>query len=289
MTLISVLLAIAADRLLGQQHDYRNYRYFLDYADWMRVHMSGRLGHEMAELLLVLAPLWLVVGLGQYWISDWLLGLIGLLFYAAVLLYCLGPRDLAVDVDSWCDACDAGDRSLRQLAAGRLLGGEETLREASEHRRQIADAVLVSANDRLFAVLFWFVLLGPVGAVLYRSVSVLYQDRHRRQPFEDSLTWLYSTLIWLPARLVAVGYALSGHFDAAIDGWRRPGHDHLRGVEASERLLAATGSGALGAVESEGDASAAQSEARAAMRLVWRTLTIWLVVIALLTLAGWAG
>jgi AmpE protein len=286
MTLISVLLSIAADRLLTHLHEYRHYDYFIHYVEWMRTRISAPAWDHILGLLIVLLPLWLAVGWLQYGISDWLFGLVGLLFYISVLLYCLGPRDLAVDVDNWCEVCDSSDSDLRKRAAGRLLGYVELLQNESECGRQIAGAILVEANDRLFAVLFWFVLLGPLGAVLYRSVAVLYQHRQEYGDFGDSITRLYSLLVWLPAHLVALGYALSGHFEAAIESWRRVQQEHFRGVEGVERLLDVTGSASLGAADDE---RGARSPARAAMRLVWRTMTIWLVIISLLTLAGWAS
>lgn len=284
-----MLLGIAADRLLTHLHGYRHYDYFLHYVDWMRARIGGPGWDHIGGLLIVLLPAWLAIGSLQYWISDRLFGLIGLLFYVTVFVYCLGPRDLAVDVDTWCGACDSSDTDLRKRAASRLLGTDELLLNEPECGRQIADAVLVEANDRLFAVLFWFVLLGPLGAVVYRSVAVFYQQRREQGEFGDSVAWLYSVLVWLPARLVALAYALSGHFDPAIAAWRRAHQAHPQGAEGSEQLLALTGSGALGAGDDEGDEGSVQSPVRAAMRLVWRTLTIWLVLISVLTLAGWAG
>ena len=152
----------------------------------------------------------------------------------------------------------------------------------------MSTAVLVEANDRLFAVLFWFALLGPLGAVLYRSVAVLYQQRREPGEFGDSIEWLNSALVWLPARLLAFGYALSGHFDAALDGWRDAHRRQPQGSEGTLDVLAVTGVGALGA-DTENGAQNGVQRVRAAMRLVWRTLAIWLVVIALFTLAGWAS
>jgi len=149
--------------------------------------------------------------------------------------------------------------------------------------------VLVDANDRLFAVLFWFILLGPLGAVMYRSAAVLQQQRSDDGgQFADNVAWLHAVLVWLPARLLALTYALSGHFDAAIEGWREVHDEHPQGSEGSEQVLAVTGMGALG-LRDEDFEEAGKPAVRAAMRLVWRTLTIWLVIIALLTLAGWAG
>jgi membrane protein required for beta-lactamase induction len=219
-----------------------------------------------------------------------LFGLIGLLFYIVTFVYCIGPRDLALDVDTYCEVCESSDAGLRARAANRLLNSDEVPGDSAECTREVARAVLVEASDRLFSVLFWFVLLGPLGAVLYRSAAVVYQQRREEGEFGDSVAWLHAVLVWLPARLTALGYALSGHFDAALEGWRETNRQSPQGSEGSQQVLVATGTGALGLGEAGTDPEQEiQAPVRAAMRLVWRTLTIWLVIIAVLTLAGWAG
>ena len=289
MTLISALLGIAADRLLTHLHEYRHYDHFLHYVDWMRARFSGSFWDRTGGLLLTLLPLWLTVGLLQVWISDWLFGLAGLAFYVAVFIYCLGPRDLAVDVDTYCEVSGSSDEALLRRAAGRLLRGAEAPADPADRVRRMTDAVLVEAADRLFAVLLWFVLLGPLGAVMFRSAAVLYYQRQEQGVFGSSIAWLYAVLLWLPARLQALGFALSGHFDSALEGWRQAQGDHPQGVEGSERVLMLTGGGALALDDADTEADGTAAPVRAAMRLVWRTLTLWLVVLSLLILAGWAG
>ncbi len=284
MTLISAILGIIADRLLTHLHEYRHYRQFLAWVDAVRSRVSGDGWDGVFGLLLVLVPVWGATALLQGWLHDLLFGLVGLLFYIAVFVYCLGPRDLAIDVNTYCEVADSTDPGLRLRAAGRLIG-EEPLADGEAGDRQVARAVLLEANDRLFGVLFWFVVLGPVGAVMYRSVAVLYRERREANGYGEAVDLLYGILVWIPARLLALGYALAGHFDSAIEGWRAAHRDMPRGSEGSFEVLAATGEGALGLADEDGDASAV----RAAMRLVWRTLTIWLVVLSLLTLAGWSG
>ena len=116
MTLISALLGIAADRLLPHLHEYRRYEPFLAYVDWVRERLSGPAWEHIGGLLLLLLPVWTAVVLVQSWTSDWLFGLVGLLFYVAVLVYCLGPRDLGADVDTYCQAHESGDSGLQQRA-----------------------------------------------------------------------------------------------------------------------------------------------------------------------------
>jgi len=288
MTLISALLGIAADRLLTHLHEYRQYDHFLRYVDWMRARFSGSFWDGIGGLLVILLPLWLAVALLQVWISDWLFGLVGLLFYIGVFVYCLGPRDLAVDVDTYCEVSDSSDETLRRRAAGRLLRGDQPPADTVDCARSMTDAVILEAANRLFTVLLWFALLGPLGAIMVRSATVLYYQRQEQGAFGASITWLYAVLLWLPARLLALGYALSGHFDSALEGWRQAHQDTPQGAEGSERVLLLTGAGALGLGDTDfqNDSTAA---VRAAMRLVWRTLTVWVVVLSLLVLAGWAS
>jgi len=288
MTLIAAILGIIADRLLTNLHEYRHYRLFLAWVDAVRARLSGDGWDGVFGLLVVLAPVWLITALLQGWLHDALLGLIGLLFYIAVFVYCLGPRDLAIDVNTYCEVADSTDAELRIRAASRLLG-DEPLADGEVGDRQVARAVLIEASDRLFGVLFWFVVLGPVGAVMYRSVTVLYQERREANGYGEAIDILYSILVWIPARLLALGYALSGHFDAAVEGWRAAHREMPRGSEGSYEVIAMTGEGALGLSAGDTAVEGFASPVRAAMRLVWRTLTIWLVVLSLLTLAGWSG
>src|SRR5690606_24093621 len=149
--------------------------------------------------------------------------------------------------------------------------------------------------NRIFGVAFWFVVLGPVGAWLFRVSDLL----RRRAAFESARGYgaakaglpaaetLPGALAWLPARLAALGHALAGSFDDAANAWRsctaspgRPFHVH------TERLSAVVGKAAMtGFLEQPANSSAA---ARNALRLVMRTLFIWITVIALMTIFGWA-
>lgn len=289
MTLISVLIGIALDRLLTQLQEYRKYRSFLHYADWMRNRFNGPTLDHFGGVMLVLLPVWGLIWLLQVWTDEWLFGLVRLVFSTAVFVYCLGPRDLALDVDTWCEVCDSLHPALRLRAASQLLGASDELPEnVEDNAREVTSGVLVQANERLFGVLFWFVLFGPLGAVIWRSSSLLHRYYRYDGEFGLATGWLFGLLTWLPARLLALGYALSGHFDAAVDGWKEARRRHPVGSEGSAMILAETGMGALGLPE-DTFSGVGREPVQAAMRLVWRSLVIWIVVIALMTLVGWAS
>ena len=98
--------------------------------------------------------------------------------------------------------------------------------------------------------------------------------------------------IWIPARLLAIGYAIVGSFDGAFTAWRayaKGKRSNLRYYIKTKELLAAVGQGALEKVRDDlYDEDPQVGSARAAIRLVQRALFVWVFAIAVLTLLGWA-
>jgi AmpE protein len=212
-------------------------------------------------------------------------------FALLVVFLCLGPRDLDSEVNEYCAALDSGDeelagRVLIELSEARLRGVDET--EAIER------AIFIQAPNRVFGVVFWFVLLGPVGAWLFRASDLC----RRRAAFEatrvpastsdilPAIRLVHAVLLWIPVRLTALGYALGGSFEEAWERWRS--HDRSSGPlhRRNDSLAAEVGRAAMsGFLDEPENSSRAASNA---MRLVNRTLFIWLTVIALMTVFGWA-
>jgi AmpE protein len=229
-----------------------------------------------------------------------LLGFPYLLLAIVVLFVSLGPQDIGEDVDEYCRAVEARDEErLRQTTKAII---ERDMPDDTRMRiRCVEEAVCVQASNRLFAIVFWFVVLGPLGAWAYRAVDLV----RRRAVFtaardvesdglsvrlRDAAVTLHGWVAWLPARLTALGYAAAGHFDAAIGAWRSPaGEPATTTSESNERLLARVGVAALALDEGDDDEleDRAIHGATAANRLVFRLLTIWAVVIAAMTLYGW--
>jgi len=156
----------------------------------------------------------------------------------------------------------------------------------------------VQAVNRIFGVVFWFIVLGPAGAWMFRVSDLMrrraaFEAVRRGVPAADgtfggALAFIHGLLAWIPARLAAGTYALAGSFEDAVGNWRvavdRVGEGIL---DRSEDLLARVGKGSLqsslAAVAPDEFESAAAS---GAWRIVSRSVWIWLAVVAVLVLAG---
>lgn len=298
MTLIVLVIAFAIELLWERVQRWRSDRWFEDFSRSIAARFEGQsIWNGPAGVAAVLALPVLAVALLQSLLQgDWL-GLLALLFGLAALLYSLRYQPLERALDRCCDALESGDRDSARQAAEELGAsvGEEDAADV------LSTAVLLQSHHRLFAVVFWFAILGAVGAVLYRLTWVLAQrraDEEETEPqmFRATARHLLAILDWVPIRLLALSYALAGSFDEALHEWgAAPAADNDL-FDANYELLQGV---ALGALRPERyqdeDESMFQvpgrvdvSVVRAARSLVMRSAMLWGIVVALFTLGGMA-
>lgn len=289
MNLIALFLGLALERLLATRLHLRELRWLDDWfergASWIRAAPApADTGIALLVMLLPVVP----VAWFAWAFRDLLFGLAYLAFAAVVLFFSLGPQDLLAQLRDWLDARERGDPETAEAIASAI---RETDRRPPPQPtvRALESAIFVQANHRIFAVLFWFMLLGPAGAWVYR-VADLFRRHMRATGTGGRATHLVETLFgvaaWVPARLLALSYAVAGSFDDAFEDWRAYYQRTSAGFfRVSENILAAAGVGAIRRSCPEGDTLAAVT---AANRLLRRALVIWITVIAALTLVGWA-
>lgn len=254
--------------------------------------------------------------------------LLALAFDVALLYLTLGFRQFSHYYTDIRDALERGDEdeARRLLAGWRHLDASELPR--TEVLRHVIEHALLAAHRHVFGVFFWFVVfsalgLGPVGAVLYRMAEFSsrywsYRLRAMDAPANDELMLLSRRLFaWIdhvPARLTAFGFAVVGNFEDAIGSWRR---DAGLWQHPNEGIILASAAGALGmqlggaaapgvtpdrsktfSAGGPGLADAAGSTAgdpvqpghlHSVVGLVWRSVVLWMLLVALLTLANVLG
>ena len=306
MNLIALLAALLIERLATHLFHWRRMRWLEQLIDNGFARLSA-FAHwpPMLVVTFLTALLVLPVAVVTFALGDALLGFPYLVLAIVVLFFSLGPKDIGEDVDEYCAAIESDDDEAIRQTSRALIEGDVPSGHL-ERMRAVEAAVLVQANNRLFAVIFWFVVLGPLGplgAWAYRVTDLIRrravfnaartEDEARTQPgavAREAAIELHAWLAWIPARLTAIGYAIAGHFDEALHAWRGVRQASFRTTaENNELLLAAVGTGAMALEEGEDDDFKERGVrgASAANRLVFRQLLIWLVVIAALTLYGW--
>lgn len=294
MKLIALILGLGLEHVVTQLLHLRQLHWFDVYFDFAleRLKRLNLVLTYCGVLLTVAIPLvpvlWASIVLRGTAIWD----LPYLLFAVLVVFFCLGPRDLGTEVDEYCDALSRGDEARSEEVLAELCEGGHP---GATDIDAVEEAIFVQATNRIFGVVFWFIVLGPVGAWLFR-ISDLFRQRAAyeasRHPEDathalDAVEAVHGILVWVPARLAAIGYALSGSFDDALNSWRdyelRSDLPFHRG---NDEVVACVGKAAMSGSLAEPPNSGAA--ARNAMRLVTRTLFIWVTVIAVMTLFGWA-
>lgn len=301
MILIAVLIALVLDRMLFWHRDSGFDRFYGRAIDALATRLPEQWEGVGGILIVVLPPV-VVVGLVQWLIADWLFGLASLVFAIAVLLLTLGPVDVVTAVDDYIEARRTDDTERSDFYYERLVGEQPPSDRGPEEARRIAAAVVYQGHDHLFATLFWFCVLGPLGAVLYRMAAEAALKPSpllvARPALGRAGRHVLGVLGWIPTRLLAFAYALTGSFEAALRRFRAGAAASAADVlEANQDFLAGTGAAALRSAEtadeagtgSERRSSDAAAAAEAARALVMRAGIFWIAVLALLTLAGWFG
>ena len=290
ITLVAVVLALVLGHVApALVASFRQYAWYDAWLHWLGTSV-GDLWRARYGIALALVPVLLVVALLQWLLDGPVYGLVGLVFDIVVLVYAWGPRDLDVDVEAVIDAHDA---PTRRAAIARLgLTGETAALDGPA----LVEAVFANALQRWFGVLFWFLLLGPVGAILYRlsAQSTLAQDLPEQN--RRGAQALKTALDWPVAQLVTLAMALVGNFDTVFSTWREAGGARFRldtGFLAQAARASVRGELAEEAEEyaEEGMVQAMRElpELRDAMSLVWRILLLWLAVLAVFVIGGWVS
>ena len=175
MKLIALILGLGLEHLATQLLHLRELHWFDAYFDYglERLKRLNALFTYAAIILIIALPLvpvlWASIALRGTAIWD----LPYLLFAVLVVFFCLGPRDLGTEVDEYCSALSSGDTERSEEVLTELCEGDHS---GSSDIEAVEDAIFVQATNRIFGVVFWFIVLGPVGAWLFR-VSDLFRHR----------------------------------------------------------------------------------------------------------------
>ena len=135
-----------------------------------------------------------------------------LVAHAVVLYFCLGLRSLRDHNLPIAAALAQGDLPQARLLTARIVSRDTIHSSESDLTRASAESLLENGNDAVFGTLFWFMLAGAPGALLFRLANTLdamwgYRTERLRD-FGYSAARIDDVLNFIPARLTALSYVL---------------------------------------------------------------------------------
>lgn len=289
LTSLALWVAVIIDRIFGEPSGYHPLAGF----GWLAQRLESRLyGHTITRGLVGVVLLIGPFALLAVWLQSWPYAVVvnTLLLYLAI-----GWNSLDRHAANVRDALLAGDHPGGRQQVGWLVSRDTTSLDETAMAEATVESVLENGNDAVFGAIFWFVVAGLPGLVVYRLANTLdamwgYRN-DRYEYFGRAAARLDDVLNFVPARLTAISYALVGHARLALRCWLAQGRT-WKSVNAGSVMAAGAGSLNItlggpasyhGLAQSrprlgDGPRPGATDIARA-QRLVGRALWLWLLVI----------
>ena len=328
MSFFSIFLALVIEQVrpLSGQHFLHNS--LRKWAAWVARNVdAGRKTHGwLAWTVTVGAPSLLV--LLVHWLLVLTVGWVFAVAWNVALLYAtLGFRQFSHHFTDIRDALEEGNENRARELLAQWQQVDASALPRSEIVRHVIEHSVIDAHRHVFGVFFWYAVLsviglGPVGAVAYRVAeftsrfwttdSIPPQGAPMvSRSLKQATVQAWQSLDWLPARATALSFAIVGSFEDAMDGWRNQAQKFPNDNDGV--ILAATsgaihiqlGGASLKSTQSDdGELDASTDNLGSSstpgripevahfaqvVGLVWRTVVMWLVLVALLTLANVLG
>ncbi|WP_454724165.1 MULTISPECIES: adenosylcobinamide-phosphate synthase CbiB [Cupriavidus] len=256
--------------------------------------LRQRVAGVSAWLLMVLVPAALTAALVQA--AAHVSVALAWLLQALALYAALGARSLHQHIAPIAAALARGDLADARRLTARIVSRDTADADAEAVARAACESALENGNDAVFGALFWFLAGGAPAVVAFRLANTLDAMWGYRTPRLLYFGWaaarLDDLLNLIPARLTALSYALLGHTAQALRCWRAQAPAWS---SPNAGPVMAAGAGAVG-VALGGPAryhgewedrpplgagvAPGSAEVRACLRLVRRTLWLWLAVAA---------
>ncbi|KTD11387.1 regulatory signaling modulator protein AmpE [Legionella jamestowniensis] len=250
MKLFVIVLCLLSERYLVHTVSHNRFywfsSYFIGISEKLRTTDTSLFSQALILLAVVLPPivlLWIIF----YIFGPIVFGLVGLLLNLVIFYYCLGPENPFYPVRA---------------------------EDETQDNEGLVGNYFAKVNGQLFAVIFWYIVTGPLGIVFYRLVSLCRAHQSTTQLAQD----ITDVMDWIPARLTALLYLLVGNFQKGIHFFMQM----FFSVPEKNDILLSNG-GLLAARTNENDPVPIPY----AESLVEHALVVYLVFLALFTLVSW--
>jgi cobalamin biosynthesis protein CobD/CbiB len=298
MSVLAIMAALVLEQWRPLDHARTVHAWLSAWAAWLEQAFNGgeRRHGMIAWLVAVLPPF--VATIVVYRLLASAHPLLALAFNIGVLYLTLGFRQFSHHFTEIQLAVKSGDVERARQLLEEWRGASGVTRTREEVIRLSIEEALIASHRHVFGVLLWYVLLpGPSGALLYRIAAFLQQRWKDLGGFGRFSQRAFQLLEWPAVRLTAASFAVVGDFEDAVYCWRTQARTWM---EAASGVVLAAGAGAMGvrlgmpvqAVEGMqprpelGVGEPADGPfLDSTVGLVWRALVVWIFVLVLITVA----
>ena len=306
MIFLSLLVALLLEQVRPLRSRNSLYQVFSLYASRIEHHFNGgQYGHGVIAWLLAVAPLFLVTAAVYYALYD-VSPPLAWGWNVAVLYLTMGFRHFSHYFTEIMKTLGSDDLAAARRLLGEWRGDSAAEFSATEIARVAIEQGLLASHRHVFGTIAWFVTLGPAGAVLYRVSAMLAgkwggSNAAEGGDFGRFAARLFFWMDWVPARLTALTFSFVGNFEDAVYCWRSQA---LAWSTRTQGVILAAGAGALGVrlgdtlhqygsvqfrpelgIGNDADVEAMERT----VRLIWRSLVLWMFLVFLVSLAHALG
>jgi adenosylcobinamide-phosphate synthase len=223
ITPLVLIGALLLDKLLGEPSRWHPLAGF----GWLASEVEKQFNHpkklQVARLwgllgwLVLLTPFAAISYFLTHSTYSWLADLI-------LLYFSIGARSLSQHALAVHQALENGDLTQARQAVAMIVSRDTAEMNETEIATATVESVLENGSDAIFGAIFWFLILGGTGAVMYRLANTLDAMWGYRTPRYVYFGWaaarLDDALNLIPARLTALSYAICGHSASALKCWQ---------------------------------------------------------------------
>ncbi|AXK40537.1 adenosylcobinamide-phosphate synthase CbiB [Crenobacter cavernae] len=172
---------------------------------------------------------------------------IGPICQVLLLYLAIGATSLAQHAQAVVEALMSNDLPLARERVGMIVSRDTSALSEEDVARATIESVLENGSDAIFAAVFWFLLLGAPGVVLYRlanTLDAMWGYRSERYVYFGWAAARFDDVLnYIPARLTALTYIVLGN---VRDGWRCWRAQAPTWYSPNAGPVMAAGAGALG-------------------------------------------
>ncbi|OGV51555.1 MAG: hypothetical protein A3F46_09225 [Legionellales bacterium RIFCSPHIGHO2_12_FULL_42_9] len=244
MELSIIVLCLLSERYLTHKISYQRFSWFNEYVKVISSHLPSQSfwANPVVVIAVIMLPILLIVGLVFFVLQMVLFGIFTFFLQLAIFFYCLGPNNPFYPIND--------------------------------------ENYFTIVNNQLFAVIFWYIALGPMAVLFYRLASL---SQHY-STVEHVAKRLVDILDWIPARVTALFYLLAGDFQNGFGCWLKMS---LAAPQDNSILLSQVGACAAGGKLESSSIDVNKISLPEAQHLVEYTAIIYLLFLAMLTIVSW--